>query len=89
MPNQEQGLGVLQNWNKTQRQLLLNKVFKSDKDKVVKILFSIIKVNPKERLSADSCLERGYHNNLFRKTRDGYIVGINDTEVSTLENTTL
>ena len=32
MPNQKQGLNALQKRNKTQRQLLLDKVFKSDKD---------------------------------------------------------
>jgi hypothetical protein len=56
---------------------------------VVKILLSIIKVNLKERLSADSYLERGCYNSLFRKTYNGYIVGTNNTEVSTLEDTTL
>jgi hypothetical protein len=55
---------------------------------VVKILFNIIKVNLKERLLTDSCLEKRYHNSLFRKTCDSYIVGVNDIKVSTLENTT-
>jgi hypothetical protein len=49
----------------------------------------MIKVNLKERLSVDSCLERGCYNNLFKKTCDGYIVGVNDTEVNTLEDTIL
>jgi hypothetical protein len=56
---------------------------------VVKILLSIIKVNLKERLSADGYLERGCHNSLFKKTCNSYIVGINDIKVSTLEDTTL
>jgi serine/threonine protein kinase len=85
MPDQEQGPGALQKWNKTWRQLLLDKVFESDEDydKVVNILLGMIKVDPEERLSADGCLERGCHNGLFRKTRDGHIVGANDTEVNT------
>ena len=90
IPDQEEGLGALQKWNKAWRQLLLDKVFESDEDydKVVNILLGMIKVNPEERLSADGCLERGCHNGLFRKTRDGHIVGANDTEVNTPEDTT-
>ena len=85
MPDQEQEPGTLQKWNKTWRQLLLDKVFELDEDydKVVNILLGMIKVDPEERLSADGCLERGCHNGLFRKTRDGHIVGANDTEVNT------
>lgn len=90
MPDQEQGPGALQKWNKTWHQLLLDKVFESDEDynKVVNILLDMIKVDPEERISADGCLERGCHNGLFRKTRDGHIVGANDTEVNTLGDAT-
>ena len=90
MPDQEQGPGALQKWNKTWRQLLLDKVFESDEDydKVVNILLGMIKADPEERLSADGCLERGCHNGLFRKTRNGHIVGANDTEVNTPEDAT-
>ena len=59
-----------------------------DYNKVVNILFNIIKVNPEERLLADSCLERGCYNSLFKKTHDGHIMGANDIEVNTLEDTT-
>ena len=47
----------------------------------------MIKVNPKKRLLADSYLKKGYHNNLFKKTCDGYIMGTNNTEVNTLKDT--
>ena len=56
---------------------------------MVNILLNMIKVDFKERLIADSCLERGYYNGLFKKTRDSYIIGVNDTEVNTLKDVTL
>ena len=53
---------------------------------MVNILFSIIKVNPKERLIINSCLKREYNNSLFKKTYDNYIVGVNDIKVNTLKD---
>ena len=38
--------------------------------------------------SLQGCLKRGYYNSLFRKTYNGYIVGINNTEVNTLKDAT-
>jgi len=57
-----------------------------DYNKVVNILIGIIKVNFKERLLADSCLERGYYNGLFKKTCNNYIVDINNIKVNTLKD---
>ena len=48
----------------------------------------MIKVNPNKRLSANSCLERKYHNDLFKKTYNGHIMGANDTEINTPKDTT-
>ena len=49
----------------------------------------MIKVNPKERLTVDSYLERGCYNSLFRKTYNSYIMGTNDIEVNTLKDAIL
>ena len=43
----------------------------------------MIKVNPEERFTADRCLLKGLNYGLFRKSRNGYIIGANDTEVDT------
>ena len=55
---------------------------------MVNILLGIIKADFKERLLADSYLERGYYNSLFKKTYNGYIIGTNNTEVNTLKDAT-
>lgn len=53
-------------------------------DLMMGILLNMIKVDPKERFTADQCLQRGLENGLFRTNRDGQIVLQNDTEVNTL-----
>ena len=46
----------------------------------------MIKVNPKERLMANSYLEKKCDNGLFKKTYDSYIVGVNDIKVNILKD---
>ena len=54
-----------------------------DYDLVMDIIFNMIKVNPKERFTADQCLLKGLQNGLFIKSQNGYIIGADDTEVNT------
>ncbi|KAL9117189.1 MAG: hypothetical protein Q9187_006276 [Circinaria calcarea] len=54
-----------------------------DYDLVMDLLFNMIKANPEERYTADQCLLKGLRSGLFRKSREGYIIGANDREVDT------
>ena len=84
------GTAALQRWSRTWSQRLLQKLRDSATadDKVADILLGMIKIDPKERISTDECLVRGCGNGLFRVTRDGHILGAEDTEVNTPGDTT-
>ena len=73
-----------QQWSQRWSQQLLEKLNDSDEndDQVVHILFSMMKVDPEERWSADECLRRGCDSGLFRK------MGADGIEVNNLEDAT-
>lgn len=79
------GISALQEWSQTWSRRLLEKLDDSDEDddKVVDILLHMIKIDPKERFSAEECLKKGRDNGLFRKLLEGYTANVYDSQVNT------
>ena len=54
-----------------------------DDDTVVEILCRMVVIAVTKRFTAEMCLEKGCENGLFRRRRDGKIIGADDTEINT------
>ena len=67
-------------WIKIWSRTLVKKVYESDEnnDQVISVLKRMVKVNPKDRFTADQCLQRGCDNGLFKRRDDGQIVDADD-----------
>lgn len=62
-------------WSKCWSEALVARVKDlADNDLLAAILTHMVRIDPKERLSVEQCLEMGCKINLFRRRRDGYIV---------------
>lgn len=79
---------ALQKWSQTWSRRLLEKLddWNENDDKVIDILLHMIKIDPKERFSAEECLKKGRDNGLFREILDGHIAGVYDTQVNASDN---
>ena len=74
----------LQDWVKKWSMRLHKKLATcpENNDLMMEILLNMIRVDPKERFTADQCLQRGLDSGLFRRNRDGQIVLQDETEVN-------
>lgn len=77
----------LKEWIKTWSDILVKKVndLDEDGDQVIDILKHMVRMEPKDRFTADQCLQRGCDNGLFRRRHDGRIV---DIEIATSADST-
>ncbi|KAL8765118.1 MAG: hypothetical protein Q9209_007701 [Squamulea sp. 1 TL-2023] len=76
---------LLRGWAKTWSTTLQKTLAKwTEKDNPsMDIILNMIKGDPRERFTADQCLQEGLENGLFKRNRDGEIVLLDDTEANT------
>ena len=76
-----------QTWSKRWSKVLVKKVndFEDD-DKLIAVLIHMVRIEPRERLTAAQCLEKGCESGLFVKCRDGRIVDEDDASTPTQQS---
>ena len=66
-------------WSERWSQALVERVNDfGDSDPVIDVLIHMVRINLKERFTAEQCLDRGCSNGLFRRRHDGHIAVADD-----------
>lgn len=75
----------LKAWNSKWYEAVFEQLDELDEnnDQIIDIVKNMLKLDPKERFTADQCLKRGCENGLFRENRFGDIVLTEATEINT------